>query len=125
MEPSGRVRTIVGLDLFIFGDVDGADHRIRLQHPIGITYHDGALYVADTYNHKIKKILPETRSSFTFLGDGNAGFSDGSGTAAQLSEPTGLSAANGKLYIADTNNHAIRVADLDSGELTTMEITGL
>ena len=125
VDPSGRVRTIVGLDLFIFGDVDGADHRIRLQHPIGITYHDGTLYVADTYNHKIKKVLPETRSSFTFVGNGTAGFRDGNGSEAQSSEPTGLSAADGKLYIADTNNHAIRVADLASGELTTLVITGL
>ena len=124
LEPSGRVRTIIGLDLFIFGDVDGADHKVRLQHPIGVTYHDGTLYVADTYNHKIKKVLPKTRSSFTFLGNGEAGFQDGNGALAQLSEPTGLSAANGKLYIADTNNHAIRVADLQTGDLATLHITG-
>ena len=122
LEPLGSVRTIVGLDLFIFGDVDGADHRIRLQHPIGVTYHEGTLYVADTYNHKIKKVLPQTRSSFTFLGNGEAGFRDGIHTDAQLSEPTGVSTANGKLYIADTNNHAIRVADLQTGHLTTLPI---
>ncbi len=121
----GRVRTIVGLDLFIFGDVDGAGHTVRLQHPIGVTWHEGTLYVADTYNHKIKKVLPETRSSFTFLGNGAAGFQDGNGSQAQLSEPTGLSAAAGKLYIADTNNHAIRVADLTTGDLTTLEISGI
>ena len=125
VDPSGRVRTIVGLDLFIFGDTDGADHKVRLQHPIGITYYDGILYVADTYNHKIKKVLPETRSSFTFLGNGEAGFRDGNGNQAQLSEPTGLSAAGGKLYIADTNNHAIRVADLATGDLITLEISGM
>ena len=125
MNPSGSVRTIVGLDLFIFGDVDGPDHRVRLQHPIGVTYHQGTLYVADTYNHKIKKVLPQTRSSFTFLGNGEAGFRDGNGALAQLSEPTGLSAFEGNLYIADTNNHAIRVADLESGELTTLEIRGI
>ncbi|PKB65425.1 MAG: alkyl hydroperoxide reductase [SAR202 cluster bacterium Io17-Chloro-G2] len=125
LDASGRVQTIVGLDLFIFGDVDGADHKVRLQHPIGITWHDGTLYVADTYNHKIKRVLPETRSSFTFVGNGEAGFRDGNGGQAQLSEPTGLSAADGRLYIADTNNHAVRVIDLDTGDVTTLEITGV
>ena len=125
LDPSGRVRTIVGLDLFVFGDHDGSDHNVRLQHPIGIAYHEGTLYVADTYNHKIKRVLPETRSAFTFLGNGEAGFKDGQGTEAQFAEPCGLSVANGKIYIADTNNHAVRVADLETGEVSTLEITGL
>jgi hypothetical protein len=47
------------------------------------------------------------------------------GGQAQFSEPSGLSIAGGKLYIADTNNHAIRVADLELGEVRTLEVTGL
>ena len=125
LEPTGRVRTIVGLDLFVFGDVDGADHRVRLQHPIGITNFDGALYVADTYNHKIKRVLPATRSAFTLLGTGEPGHRDGAGNQALFSEPSGLSIAKGKIYIADTNNHAIRVADLETSEVSTLEVTGL
>ena len=54
LNPGGSVRTLIGLGLFEFGDVDGDDFRVRFQHPIGITHHDGVLYVADTYNHKIK-----------------------------------------------------------------------
>jgi hypothetical protein len=125
LAPGGRVRTIVGLGLFEFGDVDGAEHNVRLQHPIGITYFDGTLYVADTYNHKIKRVLPATRSAFTLYGIGEAGYRDGPGTQAQFDEPSGLSGANGKLYIADTNNHRIRVADLGTGEVSTLELTGL
>lgn len=123
--PNGRVRTIVGLGLFVFGDVDGSEHNVRLQHPIGITYRDGALYIADTYNHKIKQILPATRSSLTLLGTGQAGYQDGPGKQAMFSEPSGLSVGNGKLYIADTNHHAIRVADLETREVSTLEISGL
>ena len=125
LDPYGRVRTIIGLGLFEFGDVDGADHNIRLQHPIGLAHHDGTIYLADTYNHKIKKVLPVMRSSFTLLGNGQAGDRDGAGNQAQFSEPSGLSIAGGKIYIADTNNHAIRVADLESGEVVTLKLSGI
>ncbi len=121
----GRVTTIVGLHLFEFGDVDGIGDEVRLQHPIGIEWHDGALYIADTYNNKIKRIYPTTRGASSYLGIGTPGHEDGAGVFAQFHEPAGLSAARGKLYIADTNNHAIRVADLKTQEVSTLEIAGL
>ena len=122
---TGRVRTIVGLDLFVFGDVDGTDNQVRLQHPLGITWFDGVLYVADTYNHKIKRVFPATRSALSLLGIGEPGHQDGPGATAMFSEPSGLSIAKGKLYIADTNNHAVRVADLETHEVSTLELRGL
>ena len=125
IDPKGNVRTIVGLDLFIFGDADGSDHHVRLQHPTGIAHYDGVLYITDTYNHKIKRVLPVTRSAFTVLGKGAPGHVDGTADQSQFSEPSGISFANGKIYIADTNNHAIRVANIDSGVVSTLEITGL
>jgi hypothetical protein len=125
IDPAGNVRTIVGLDLFVFGDKDGSDHHVRLQHPIGITHYDGVLYITDTYNHKVKRVLPAMRCAFTVLGNGTAGHVDGAAEQAQFSEPSGISFANGKMYIADTNNHAIRVAGIESGVVSTLEITGL
>ena len=130
LDPNGSVRTIIGLGLFEFGDVDGDDFRVRMQHPIGITHHvsddgGGVLYVADTYNHKIKRVLPKTRSAFTVAGVGKPGHVDGPFAQARFSEPSGLSIANGMMYIADTNNHAIRVADMETGEVATLELTGL
>ena len=124
-DSNGSVRTLIGLGLFEFGDIDGDDFRVRMQHPIGITHHDGVLYVADTYNHKIKRVLPQTRSAFTVAGTGSPGHVDGPFAQARFSEPCGLSIAGGKVYIADTNNHTIRVADLESGEVATLELTGL
>jgi len=123
LNPKGQVTTIVGLDLFEFGDVDGQGEMVRLQHPLGVTHHNGVLYVADTYNHKIKAIGPRLATATTFLGTGKPGFRDGE--LAQFYEPGGVSVADGKLYIADTNNHAIRVADLHSKEVTTLQLTGL
>ena len=121
----GSVETIVGLHLFEFGDVDGIGDEVRLQHPIGIELHDGVLYVADTYNNKIKRIYPATRGAASYLGLGTPGHEDGAGAFAQFHEPAGLSVARGKLYIADTNNHAIRVADIETREVSTLEIKGL
>ncbi len=125
LTPGGSVRTLIGLGLFEFGDVDGEDFRVRMQHPIGITHDDGVLYVADTYNHKIKRVLPKTRSAFTVAGTGSPGHVDGPFAQARFSEPCGLSIANGKMYIADTNNHTIRVADMETSEVATLELEGL
>ena len=120
----GGIWTILGQGLFKFGDRDGAGAEdVRLQHPLGIDYDDGVLYLADTYNHKIKKIDPATAAATTYLGSGKAGHQDGK--AATFYEPGGLSVAAGKLYIADTNNHAIRVADLQTNEVTTLRLRGL
>jgi DNA-binding beta-propeller fold protein YncE len=123
LNPQGQVTTIVGLDLFEFGDVDGQGEMVRLQHPLGVTHHNGVLYVADTYNHKIKAIGPRLGTAATFLGTGKPGFRDGE--MAQFYEPGGVSVADGKMYIADTNNHAIRVADLDTKQVTTLSLAGL
>lgn len=123
LNPHGRVSTIVGLALFEFGDVDGIGDQVRLQHPLGVTHHNGVLYVADTYNHKIKAVGPMLRTATTMFGSGQPGFRDGN--APQFYEPSDVSVADGKLYIADTNNHAIRVADLHTKEVSTLPITGL
>lgn len=123
LDPSGNVETIVGEGLFEFGDKDGKANEVRLQHPLGVVYHEGALYVADTYNNKIKRITAKDKSSQTFLGTGEEGISDGE--RATFDEPAGVSVAFGKLYIADTNNHAIRVADLKTKRVETLQIKGL
>ena len=115
----------MGSDLFVFGDVDGAGDAVRLQHPLGAHYHDGVVYIADTYNNKIKQVFPQTRGVLTVLGEGPAGCRDGEGSQALFHEPSDVSSAARKLYIADTNNHAIRVADLDTREVTTLELRGV
>ncbi|MDE2688431.1 MAG: alkyl hydroperoxide reductase [Chloroflexota bacterium] len=125
LNTNGSVNTIVGLHLFEFGDVDGIGDEVRLQHPIGIELHDGVLYIADTYNNKIKRIYPATRGATSFIGVNTPGHEDGAGVFAQFHEPAGISVARGKLYIADTNNHAVRVADLNTQEVSTLEISGL
>lgn len=119
--PNGRVETLVGTGLFDFGDVDGVGKAVRLQHPLGLAYVDGAVYVADTYNNKIKRLDPTTHEVTTVFGTGTPGLRDGD--SAEFYEPGGLSYAAGKLYVADTNNGAIRVADLASRQVTTLALS--
>ncbi len=120
---SGEVETLVGGDLFEFGDVDGSGDDVRLQHPLGVFAYGDKVLIADTYNHKIKELDPRARTVKSFLGTGKPGQTDGA--AAAFYEPGGLSVANDKLYIADTNNHAVRVVDLKTKQTSTLNIKGL
>lgn len=121
LPPGDRVETIVGTGLFDSGDKDGVGDAVRLQHAQGIVWAADGLYVADTYNNKIKRVNPATRQSTTLLGDGTAGYRDGD--VPLFDEPGGVSVSGDKLYVADTNNHAIRVADLATGRVATLAIS--
>jgi thiol-disulfide isomerase/thioredoxin len=116
----GSVRTLVGKGLFIFGDKDGKGEAVRLQHALGVVYHDGKLYVADTYNSKIKVLDPKTSECKSFVGDKGGWL-----TERTFNEPGGISYAAGKLYVADTNAHRIRVVDLKTKAVTTLKLTGV
>jgi sugar lactone lactonase YvrE/thiol-disulfide isomerase/thioredoxin len=128
-DANGRVETLVGLTgtLFDFGDVDGKGRDVRLQHPLGVAWWEGKLYVADTYNNKIKVIDVDERTCQTIAGTGAAGRNDADeGAKATFNEPSGISAANGRLYVADTNNHLIRVVDLAPPyRVSTLKIEGV
>lgn len=120
---AGEVRTLVGGDLFEFGDVDGTGDDVRLQHPLGLVVYGDKLLVADTYNHKIKELDPKRQRVSSLFGTGKPGQVDGK--AARFYEPAGLTIAGDKLYVADTNNQAIRVVDLKTRLTSTLKINGL
>lgn len=115
LDGDGQVKTLVGKGLFEFGDRDGRGDAVRLQHPLGIACNDGKLYVADTYNSKIKQLDPGTRDCATFL--------DSSTVPGGLHEPAGLSIADGKLFIADTNANRIVVVDLKSKAASVLPLS--
>ncbi len=118
-----EVTTLAGGDLFQFGDVDGLGDLARFQHPLGVAWRDGIVYVADTYNHKIRQLDPASRRVSSVFGDGKPGNEDGE--QPRFYEPGGISSAGDTLYIADTNNHAIRVADLEHKTVSTFSIGDL
>lgn len=121
----GMTTTAAGGGLFTFGDRDGPGQMVRLQHPQGVAVSDEGVFVADTYNHKIKQFDPASGDVHTLAGTGTSGYRDGSLDQAQFDEPGGLSAGDGKLYVADTNNHCVRAIDLGAGSVSTLAFKGL
>lgn len=116
--PGGVVSTLAGSGQASF--TDGPGISAEFNGPRGIAVDsNGVIYVADTGNHRIRKITLGNMVT-TLAGDGTAGFTDGSGTGAQLASPQGVTAdASGNLYIADTGNHSIRKITA-AGVVTTL-----
>jgi DNA-binding beta-propeller fold protein YncE len=119
--PDGYTQTLLGSGLFEFGDRDGKGMEVRLQHCLGVAYHEGAIYIADTYNNKIKRLDLATKECRTVLG---------SGDSTDLYEPGGLSVWDHpdkpRLYVADTNNHRILCVSIgDDGALDAPAVVSL
>jgi len=117
-----RVQTIVGQGLMVFDDIDGFGDEVRLQHCLGVAYGEGKLYIADSYNNKIKVCDPHTRGVETLIGARQAGDSD---DPPRFYQPGGLSMAHPHLYVADTDNHKIRLVDLKEKTVRTLDLDGL
>jgi thiol-disulfide isomerase/thioredoxin len=125
----GEVRTLVGTGLFDFGFRDGRgapeESGALLQHPLDVAASaDGLVYVADAYNHAIRVFDTATAELRTLCG-GKAGHRDGPLGDARFREPSGLALAGARLFVADTNNHAVRVIDLEKCTVSTWELTPL
>jgi thiol-disulfide isomerase/thioredoxin len=122
LPPKNTVTTLAGGNLFDFGDTDGKGDAVRLQHPQGIATDGERVYIADTYNHRIKVLDPVKRKVTTLAGTGKPGLADGRASKAQFDEPGSLTLAGRMLYVADMNNHAIRTVDLDREIVATVTL---
>lgn len=100
--------------------MDGVQLNAKLQHPLGVTYNAKlhCLYVADTYNHKIKQVDLATSKATT------CHFKNADGAPFAFNEPGGLclSPCNSRLYVCDTNNHSIVVVDLNTSTVTPLKL---
>ena len=127
ISPAFQVSTLAGAnddpaDLFDFGLKDGVGHLAKFQHPLGVAFHGGLVWVADTYNHAIRTIDPVTRATTTVFGNGPPGLSD---EPARFSEPSGFAVAGDRLFVADSNNHRIRIIDVKARKVSTLVLTGV
>ena len=106
---AGTVSTIAGT-AGIKGSTDGPGTAAQFNLPHGIALApDGTLYVADTFNHTIRKISPAGEVTTLAGSAGQKGSADGVGAAARFYHPAGLAVdAQGSLYVADNGNQTIR-----------------
>src|SRR5579871_538226 len=112
VDTSGIVTTFAGNGTAGFSGDGGAPTSASLNNPQGLALDaQGALYIADWLNNRIRKI-PHGGAISTVAGNGNGGFSGDGGPAvsAQLSSPQAIALdAQGNLYIADNNNRIRKV----------------
>ncbi len=124
---SGYVRTIVGQGLFAFGHKDGRVDEALFQHPLGLSATQNRIFVADTYNSSLRNIDLENNTVSTIIGKqdnlGVCKLDDPNCDSLGLYEPSDLKFYQDKIFISDTNNHLIRIYDLQTNLLKTLEIT--
>jgi len=122
LRANGEVTTLLGQGFFKFGDTEGSLSESLLQHPSGLAYFNGHLAIADSFNNKIKLINLNDQTCVTLAGNGQTGSADGDFPIASFSNPSSLAYAPGKLYVADTNNHQIRILDLNKKSVSTLKL---
>ncbi len=118
---TGYVSTLAGLPNQLPPySVDGTGPAARFHNPEGIVYYDGNLYVADRYNHQIRKIVAATGEVTTIAGTGVAGWLDGAGTEAQFNNPFDITTDGTSLFVSEISNHDIRKIVIATGAVTTL-----
>ena len=122
--PNGTVTTLAGSGRVAFEEGKGEDASFNTPRGIAMGP-DGNLYVADFGNHRIRKITPDGTVS-TYAGDGTSGFSDGVPEKARFAKPSGVGVdKEGRVYVADFGNNAIRVVQKgEDGKLTVGTLAG-
>jgi sugar lactone lactonase YvrE len=123
IDPQGNVTTLAGGNGT--GLRDGPANQSQFNGPNGIAIGpDGSIYVADSANHRIRRVTPdgrvETVAGSGPTGMGRGGFADGPALQARFSLPKGVAVrADGTIYVADSDNTRIRVITPD-GFVTTL-----
>ncbi|MEA2345472.1 MAG: hypothetical protein QOF63_3641 [Thermoanaerobaculia bacterium] len=107
--PAGAVTTLAGL-AGTGGSADGTGSAARFYYPEGVTTDSsGNVYVADFYNHTIRKITPAGAVTTLAGLAGSLGSADGTGSAARFGLPYGVATdSSGNVYVADSYNNTIR-----------------
>ena len=116
---TGVVTTIAGSP-GVSGNVDGTGAAARFLGPRSLTTDGTNLYVADSYNSSIRKIVISTGVVTTIAGSPNTGYADGTGSAAKFYYPYGITTDGTNLYVTDTSNSTIRKIVISTGVVTTI-----
>ncbi|MBF0289502.1 MAG: hypothetical protein HQM14_16945 [SAR324 cluster bacterium] len=119
---SGVVTTLAGSTSS--GSTNATGTAASFYGPTALTIVGDSLYVADTLNHTIRKIVISSGVVTTLVGSGSAGSANGTGTAATFNQPTGITTDGTYLYVVDSGNDLIRKIVISSGVVTTLAGSG-
>ncbi len=124
ISPSGVVNTLAGAGPSVGPKIDGPASRATFRQPEGIFVDSfGNVYVADTWDNKIRKISRQGVVT-TLAGTGEEGDRDGAGNQALFNHPSGIAVdRNGTVYVVDSQNHKIRKISPE-GQVSTLAGTG-
>ena len=128
IEPDGSLLTIAGTGAPGDDGDGGPAAMATFLRPKGLVFGGGSLYIADSGNHRIRRVDLETNVVETVAGNGFRGFSgdEGTATSARLDNPSSVAVTSdgANMFIADTGNHRVRVVSLSSGIIRTFAGTG-
>ncbi|MGE3479753.1 MAG: thioredoxin-like domain-containing protein [Dongiaceae bacterium] len=113
IDKKGKITTLIGSGLFDFGFKDGKQGQALLQHSLGLAAVEDGVYIADSYNHAIRKYDFKTKEVSTILGNGKRG---------ELNEPNAVIISGNELLIADTNNQRLLRYDLASKKAAALNV---
>ena len=117
---SGVVTTLAG-SAGSTGSSDGTGISAKFNTPMGITTDGKNLYVVDSKNHTIRKVVISSGMVTTLAGSaGSTGSSDGTGISAKFNRPYQLTTDGINLFVSDFKNHTIRKVVISSGVVTTL-----
>jgi DNA-binding beta-propeller fold protein YncE len=124
IDPSGKVVVLAGTGTKGFANGPSSSAQFNEPYGVALSPDEKTLYIADYLNHAIRAVDLATKQVTTLAGNGAAGFANGVGDKAQFNQPYNVKAdANGRLYVPDQNNHAIRRVDPD-GTVSTLAGNG-
>jgi sugar lactone lactonase YvrE len=125
VDKSGKITTVAGTGKA--GAADGKAAEATFNAPTGLAWYDGALYIADTGNHKIRVLADgegTTLAGVTVAETDDeyygGGYLDGDALKAAFSSPTGAAVLDGGVFVSDTGNGAIR--RIKDGVVSTVTI---
>lgn len=118
--PAGYVSAVAGSTV---GYQNGTGSGARFDDPLGMTFYNNIMYVSEYSNHTIRAVT-KAGAVTTAFGSTTSGFADGSSAASRFNSPSGLAVRGNSLFIADSLNHRIRIANLSTNTVSTYAGSG-
>ncbi len=118
----GQVKTLAGDAAGTAGYKTGPKGGGLMQHPMGLAAVGDMVFIADSYNHAIRAFDLKKGLLENLAGGGESGKANGAGSKASFSQPQGLAAQGGSLFVADTDNSAVRVVEVQGQKVSPLAV---